>query len=105
MKDAGNGGGTGMRTSQCLDHLTHFRRTHSLHKHFLNGAIQFVSTTMIALEQLCLIALSCSWHRQIRYLPDGRFQTACVVSIALIATLLVAFVGLRSNEDAHFFLQ
>ena len=60
---------------------------------------------MIALKQLCLIASSCPRNGQISNLSDRRFQIARVMSIAVIATLFIAFIGLGSNHGGHFFLQ
>src|SRR5579872_3509274 len=105
MKDARNGGSTGVRTRQRLDHLADFGCADSFHKHFPNGTIQLIPAAMIALKQLRLIALSRSWHGQIWNLSDGGFQTAGVMSIALIATPGASLVGLSPDKRCHFFFQ
>jgi hypothetical protein len=60
---------------------------------------------MIPLKQLRLIASPCARDRQVSNLSNGRFQMACVMSIALVSTLLTSLIGLGSNEGGHFFLQ
>src|SRR5438067_922431 len=101
MKDTRDRRGTGVRTRQRLDHLAYFRCADSFHKHFPNGAIQLISTMMIALKKLRLIPLSRSWNGQIWNLSYCCFQIACVMSIALISTFVIALVGLGSNEGCH----
>jgi hypothetical protein len=60
---------------------------------------------MRAFKELRLIAMSRSWNGQIGKLAYRGFQLARVMAIALIATLLIALIGLRTNESCHFFLQ
>src|SRR6266446_5050510 len=96
---------TGVRASQCLDHLPHFGCTHSFHKHLSNGAIEFISTTMVPLEQLRLIATTGPRNWQIKNRSDCRFQIARIIPITLISPLCAPFIGCCSDKRRHFFFQ
>jgi hypothetical protein len=88
-----------MGARQGLDHLANFPGTDSLHEHLFNGAIQFIATTMIALEQLRLKATTCARNRQISNLTHRRFQMARVMSIALVTTKLCMLIGLGMGQS------
>src|SRR5450755_3577201 len=60
---------------------------------------------MIPPKELRLVASTRAWHQQIGNLSHGCFQVAGIVPIAMILALLTPFIGGRSNESGHFFLQ
>src|SRR5689334_4299814 len=60
---------------------------------------------MIVFKELPVIAMPRSWNGQIGKLAYRGFQIARVMAIAVIATLLTALIGVRTNESGHFFLQ
>lgn len=94
-----------MRTSQRLDDFSDLGHAHPLDEHVLHGAIQLVSTAMVALKQLCVIPSSRARNEHIGDLSHSGVQMTAVVSIALVSTVLAALIRLGSNEGRHFFFQ
>src|SRR5260370_5195534 len=102
MEDARDGRWTRFRSGECLHDLSHLPGTQSFDKHLTNGLVQFVATALIAFKQLGVVAPACPRHRQVRDLTHARLQMARVMPIALILTLLIAFIGQDSYDSIHF---
>src|SRR5947209_16439423 len=94
-----------MGAGQRFDHLADFRSAHSFDKHFPHRTVQFLSATMITLEDLRLMTCTRARNREISNRPSGRFQIPRVMTVVVICSLLAAFIGFGSNESRHFFLQ